>query len=61
MPIWISVAIGLIIGASLLVVSVWWSFRPRPSGHRSILPEALNNPTEPNDSTVITGSGNEHP
>jgi hypothetical protein len=53
----LEVGIGLIIGISLIIASVWWSFRP-PSNGRSILPDAHANTTDPTD-TNVWGSGND--
>ncbi|WJH42028.1 hypothetical protein N7E02_17695 [Aliirhizobium terrae] len=60
MAAWISVAIGLVVALVMIAASIWWSFRPRPKGSRSFLPDALDNRNEPNN-TIVTGTGNDFP
>ena len=60
MAAWISVAIGLVVALVMIAASMWWSFRARPKGRGSIIPETREYRRYPYDGNV-TGSGNDHP
>ena len=60
MAAWISVAIGLVVALVMITASLWWSFRSRPKGSGSVLPEARESGKQP-EGTTAARSGNDDP
>jgi hypothetical protein len=54
-------AIGIVCGLAVVAVAVWVAFYPSLTNRESSLPEPGGNSHEPNDSTNIWGTGNDHP
>jgi hypothetical protein len=54
-------AIGIVSGLGIVAAAVWFGLYPSIANRKSCLPEPSGNSHEPNDSTNIWGTGNDHP